>query len=213
MLITQLTDGVTTQSLLAFTLGVFVLAITPGPGILAATSCALSSGFRSALSVISGIVFGDILYLLIAIFGVTLVTQFIDNGLIIVKIFGSLYLVWLGWKLWTENRINLDNNDETSKKNALKNFTAGFGITISNPKTIIFYGAFVPVFVEPTNLNINNILLLATIIAIVVSVVIGFYAYLASRAKQLFKSEIAMRNINRIAGTVMFGAAVLVVLV
>ncbi len=210
---TQLIDGVTIQSLLAFTLGIFVLASTPGPGVLAATSCAFSSGFRSALFVITGIVLGDIIYLLIAIFGLTLVTQFIDNGFIIVRVLGGLYLVWLGWKLWTENRINLDNNDEMSEKNALKNFMAGLAITLSNPKVIIFYGAFLPVFVEPTNLNINNILLLATIITIILSVVIGFYAYLASRARLLFKSKIAMRNINRIAGTVMFGAALLVILV
>lgn len=209
---TQLTDGVTIESLSALTLGIFVLASTPGPGVLAATSCALSSGFRSALSVIAGIVFGDIIFLLIAIFGLTLVSQFIDNGVIVVRVLGSLYLVWLGWKLWTEKPINLESNDQTAKKNHLKHFSAGLAITLSNPKVIIFYGAFLPIFVDPTILNINNILLIATIITIVLSIVIGFYAYLASRARLLFKSEIAMRNINRIAGTVMFGAALLVIL-
>ncbi|MEB3339859.1 LysE family translocator [Okeania sp.] len=204
-------NGITIQAIFGITIGILVLASTPGPGILAATSCALASGFRSSLLVIAGIVIGDIIFLLIAIFGLTLMTEFIDDALIIIRVLGSLYLVWLGCKLWTSGTMNLENDDEASKKTYLKNFTAGLAITLSNPKVIIFYGAFLPLFVNLNDLQINSIVLIGTLITVIVSLVTGFYAYLASRARFLFKSEKAMTYINRIAGVVMFIVAILVI--
>ncbi|MGD1699147.1 LysE family translocator [Dapis sp. BLCC M229] len=206
-------NGITIQAMFGLAIGILVLASTPGPGILAATSCALVSGFRSSLLVIAGIVIGDIIFLFIAIFGLTLVTEFIDNGFIIIRVLGGLYLVWLGWKLWTSAPINLENDDEASNKTYLKNFTAGLAITLSNPKVIIFYGAFLPVFINLNDLQVNSIVLIATLLTVIVSLVTGFYAYLASRARLFFKSEKAMTNINRIAGTVMFSVALLVILI
>ncbi|NET45286.1 LysE family translocator [Okeania sp. SIO2B3] len=206
-------NGISIQGIFGLVIGILVLASTPGPGILAATSCALASGFRSSLLVIGGIVLGDIIFLFIAIFGLTLVTEFIDNAFIIIRVLGGIYLAWLGWKLWTSAPINLENDDEASKKTYLKNFTAGLAITLSNPKVIIFYGAFLPVFVNFNDLQVNSIVLIATLMIVIVSLVTGFYTYLASRARLLFKSEKAMTNINRIAGTVMFGVALLVILI
>ncbi|MDY7005195.1 MAG: LysE family translocator [Cyanobacteriota bacterium] len=207
----ELFNGITIQSMFGLATGILVLASTPGPGILAATSCALASGFRSSLLVIAGIVLGDIMFLLIAIFGLTLVTQFMDNAFIIIRVLGGFYLAWLGWKLWTSAPINLENDDETLNKTYLKHFTVGLAITLSNPKVIVFYGAFLPVFVNPNDLNVNSIVLIATLIAVILSLVIGLYAYLASRARLFFKSEKAMTNINRIAGIVMFSVALLVI--
>ncbi len=209
----QLTNSIDLQSALALALAIFILAGIPGPGILAVTSCALSSTFSASLYVISGVVFVHTIFFLVAIYGITLVTQFVDNGIIIVKTLGALYLVSLAVKLWLKATIKIENQDLESNNNNFGTFTTGFLITLCNPITIVFYVSLFPLFIEPSQLKINDLILIGIIITSVLSSVNIFYAYLASFAKSIFKSEIAMQNINRIAGMLMLMVAFLVVLV
>jgi len=62
----------TVESTLAFALAMLILAATPGPGVFASLAQALSSGFRSSINVIAGIVIGDLLFLILAINGARL---------------------------------------------------------------------------------------------------------------------------------------------
>jgi threonine/homoserine/homoserine lactone efflux protein len=210
----ELASGITLQALSALIVGVFVLASTPGPGVFATISCALASGFPAAIAVIVGTVLGDLIFLLFAIFGLTLMIQQFDNAFIIIKVLGSLYLSWLAYKFWTADPIIPDDsNSNIENHNIWKNFTAGLTIALSNPKVIIFYGAFLPAFVNPADLRLDGILIISAIITIVVGGVMLLYAYLASRARFFFQSEAAMRNLNRTAGGILLGVALLVVLI
>lgn len=210
----ELASGITLQALSALTIGVFVLASTPGPGVFATISCALASGFPAAVAVIVGTVLGDLIFLLLAIFGLTLMIQQFDNAFIIIKVLGSLYLAWLAYKFWTADPIIPDESNSNIENHAIwKNFTAGLTIALSNPKVIIFYGAFLPAFVNPADLRLDGILIISAIITIVVGGVMLLYAYLASRARFFFQSETAMRNLNRTAGGILLGVALLVVLI
>lgn len=73
----------------AFALAMLVLAATPGPGVFASVAQALSSGFRSSIDVIAGIVVGDLLFLTLAIFGLSAVAYALGELFFIVKIMGG----------------------------------------------------------------------------------------------------------------------------
>lgn len=100
----------TLYSMLAFAGAMFLLAITPGPGVFATISRALASGFNNAAFVVLGIVLGDIIFLLLAIFGLSAIASVLGDFFIIVKYLGGAYLLYLGYKILTskvdETKVN-----------------------------------------------------------------------------------------------------------
>ena len=77
-----------------------VLAASPGPGVFATIARALASGLRPSLVVICGIILGDVIFLLFAAFGLSMVARALGNMFFIVKICGGAYLIWLGVRIW-----------------------------------------------------------------------------------------------------------------
>ena len=86
----------------------------------------------------------------------------------------------------------------------------GFILTLGNPKAIVFYAAFLPTFVDLARIDAGDIAILIAVIAGVLTVTNMSYALLATRARLLFRSRRALRNLNRAAGTLMIGAGVAV---
>lgn len=195
----------TLYNMLAFAAAMFLLAITPGPGVFATISRALASGFNNASFVVLGIVVADIIFLLLAIFGLSAIATVLGDFFVIVKYLGGGYLLYLGYKILTSKEIetNVEAKEEISWK---KNFLAGLLITLSNPKVILFYLGFLPTFVNLHSLNMIDIIAICIIVTIVLGGVMLGYAYSASGAKKLFKSKKSKRKMNIIAGGVMISA-------
>ncbi|XPV67811.1 MAG: LysE family translocator [Halarcobacter sp.] len=195
----------TLYSMLAFAGAMFLLAITPGPGVFATISRALASGFNNAAFVVLGIVLGDIIFLLLAIFGLSAIASVLGDFFIIVKYLGGAYLLYLGYKILTSkvDETKVNGVYELSWK---KNFLAGLLITLANPKVILFYLGFLPTFVNLQTLTAIDIIIISTIVTIVLGGVMLGYAYSASGAKKLFKSKSAKRKMNVVAGTTMLSA-------
>jgi len=195
----------TLYSMLAFAGAMFLLAITPGPGVFATISRGLASGFNNATFVVLGIVLGDLIFLLLAIFGLSAIATLLGDFFILVKYLGGLYLIYLGYKILTakENETNVEGVQELSWK---KNFLTGLFITLSNPKVILFYLGFLPTFVNLQTLTSVDIIIISSIVAVVLGGVMLGYAYSAGGAKALFKSKSSKRKMNIAAGSVMITA-------
>jgi len=185
-----------------------VLAASPGPGVFATTARAMASGFRPALAVIWGIVLGDIIFLLFAAFGLSMVARVLGNLFFIVKICGGAYLIWLGIKIWLQKPELVHHQQDSATRSNWGNFVSGLIITLSNPKVILFYCGFLPTFLDLTTLTIIDLALVVAIITAVLGVVLGAYAYLASRARKMFTNKRSVRRLNRAAGSVMVAAGV-----
>ena len=198
-------------NIFAFSLAMFLLAITPGPGVFATISRALSSGFLNASFVVMGIVIGDIIFLLLAIFGLSAIASILGDFFILVKYLGGIYLLFLGYKILTskEQETNLKGIYELSWK---KNFLTGLIITLSNPKVILFYLGFLPTFINLQTLTAIDIFIISTVITIVLGGVMLAYAYSASSAKNLFKSKSSKRKMNIAAGSVMISAGAVLII-
>ncbi|MCP4628977.1 MAG: LysE family translocator [bacterium] len=185
-----------------------VLAASPGPGVFATTARAMASGFRPALAVIWGIVLGDIIFLLFAAFGLSMVARALGNLFFIVKICGGAYLVWLGIKILLQNPKTFQNSQNPTSQSKWGNFASGLIITLSNPKVILFYCGFLPTFLDLSALTIVDLTFVVAIITAVLSGVLITYAYLASRARRMFTTKRAVKRLNRAAGGVMVAAGV-----
>ena len=198
----------TLYSAFGFAVAMLVLAASPGPGVFATTARAMASGFRPALAVIWGIVLGDIIFLLFAAFGLSMVARVLGNLFFLVKICGGAYLVYLGVKIWLQKPELVQSHQNSASRSKWGNFVSGIIITLSNPKVILFYCGFLPTFLDLSALTIIDLALIVVIITAVLSGVLITYAYLASRARRMFTNERAVKRLNRAAGGVMVAAGV-----
>lgn len=200
----------TVASTIALVVAVFILGITPGPAVFATIARAMASGLRPAFAFNIGVVLGDIALMLLAVFGLAAVAQAMGDWFVVVKIVGGVYLVWLGWQLWTGEPAEPLPDQFVAARQFRRNLVGGFLLTLGNPKAIAFYAAFLPTFIDLRTVNAADIAVIAAVIAGVLTTTNMTYGLLAARARRLFKSRRAMRNLNRGAGTMMIGAGVAV---
>jgi len=194
----------TIYSLLALAGAMFILAITPGPGVFATVARSLSSGFSHAALVVAGIVCGDVIFLLFAIYGLSSIADMLGDFFTLVKYAGSLYLIYIGLRIWFSQpeAAQIKAIGEISRK---KNFTSGLIITLSNPKVILFYLGFLPTFLDLQHLSHTEILLTAGVVSLVLGAVLLGYGYAADRARTLFTSQSSLKTLNRGSGILMMG--------
>ena len=198
----------TLYSILGLSVAMLVLAASPGPGVFATVARALASGFRPALAVIGGIVLGDIIFLLFAFFGMSIIAQALGDLFFIVKICGGAYLIFLGIRIWIKEPVLASNKNDNHNRPGWGNFVSGLVVTLSNPKVILFYCGFLPTFLDLSALTLSDLSLVVGIITTVLACVLSTYALLASRARSMFTNIKAARRLNRAAGTVMVATGV-----
>ena len=198
-------------SMLALAGAMFLLAATPGPGVFATVARSMASGFGHAAVVVAGIVTGDLIFLLLAIFGLASVATLLGDLFLLVKIAGGLYLIWLGLRIWNSKpgAVEIHGVRELSWK---QNFLSGLVITLGNPKVILFYLGFLPTFLDLATLSAGEVAIVAAIVSVVLGSVMLFYAWSAARARELFRSSRAKRIMNRTAGGVMMAAGIVLII-
>ena len=195
---------------LALFTGAYAIAVlVPGPGVAAVVARALGGGFRGAVPMVLGILVGDLVYFVFAVFGLAAIATWFGPVFVVVRWAGAAYLLYIAWKFWTARpgAEQIRPRDES----AWKTFLAGFSLTMGNPKTIVFY-----LGILPTVIPLDRMTPLAfaglTVIVVVVLLLIGLgYAWLAARARELFSSPRALGRLNKTASVVMASAAGLVV--
>ncbi len=162
-------------SIFGLSAAMFLLAITPGPGVFATVSKALASGFKHAVPVVMGIVVGDLIFLIFAIYGLAAIAETFSALFLIIKYLGSGYLVWLGIKLWRSTPQGVDIT-VIKPQSGKYNFLGGLSITLGNPKVILFYLGFLPTFVPLDQLSTFDIAIVACVVSLVLGSVMLFYA-------------------------------------
>ena len=197
-------------SLLSLALAMLILAASPGPGVFATVARSLASGFRPALWVIAGIVIGDIIYLMFAVFGLSAFAKTFGELFVIVKICGGAYLIWLGLKIFFSEPSVEKPGKIRGKNSKPGNFLSGLMITLSNPKVILFYCGFLPTFADLQAMNTVDIIAVSVIVTAVLASVLTAYAYTASRARLLLSDRKSVRRMNRSAGGIMIATGAVI---
>lgn len=203
------TSGVimTFESALSFFLAVLIFGITPGPGVFAILARALISGAASCISLALGMIFSDLLYLIAACLGLAAIATHWSELFTLIRIAGAIYLFYLGYKMWT-TPIATDsmNGKQAPEIGNIASFLQGFLISASNPKVILFYIAFLPTFMDLSALDSSDIVLASALTLIGLMIGLMAIALFAAKARGLFRSERAMKSLNRSAASIMAGA-------
>lgn len=164
-------------------LAVIGLSLTPGPnGLLALTHGALY-GSKKTLFTISGGVSGFILVIALSMVGIGAVLQTSASALIILKWAGAAYLVYLGVQIWRSDPISLDRIQGAPERSRFGLFRQGFLAAVSNPKVLLFYGAFLPQFIAPESPLLPQFILMAATFGVVEFVVEVVLASIANRIR------------------------------
>ncbi|WP_293268585.1 LysE family translocator [Neptunomonas sp.] len=195
------------ESAITFFIAIFIFGITPGPGTFAILARAMVEGSRSCFLLAFGMTVSDIIYLVLACFGLAVIAEHWGGLFTAIRLAGAVYLCYLGWKLWT-TPIDLSEEESKSKsRHGFMSFVQGFLISASNPKVILFYIAFLPTFMDLSALSTADIVLASALQLGALMLGLMMIAHMASKARSYFKSEKSMRNLNRTAGSIMMGAA------
>ena len=205
------------ESLLAFVLAMFLLSLSPGPGFLVVVGRALAGGFAAGLAAVTGLVLGDIVFLLLAILGLSTLASVMGEFFLVVKILGAAYLVWLGVKTWRSRPALPRLEEPKAARKAMpppmshwRSALLGFLVTLGNPKVILFYGALLPTFIDVAALTTTDTAVMSAVVTAILFLVLGTYAFLAARAGRLVKSSRAVTWLNRVTGGLLVGASIAV---
>ena len=190
-----------TFSILFFTILVF--AMTPGPGTIALLSISTTRNFLSSMTFSVGLIIGDLSYLSLVVFSIDVLAQRIEPLIGIVRFFGAVYLMYLGYSHWISGAINL--GDFKSNSSNKKYFIAGFVISGTNPKVMIFYLSVLPLMIDLTKVKLSYALQI--ILTVVWGLLTGLVviSLLGKQLKCIINSpNNSAQLVNRISGTVMF---------
>jgi len=159
------------------------LSLTPGPNSLLALTHGALYGARRTLFTIVGGVFGFSALIALAMFGLTALLQTSASVLTVLKWVGGAYLVWLGIQLWRSPALHLEVSERAARLNNLGMFRQGLLSALANPKVLLFYGAFLPQFIDPQRGLLLQFVIMATTFASVECVVEYVLARLAFRIR------------------------------
>ena len=141
-------DGVNFPLFLAAAL---VIAAVPGPGILYVATRTLSGGRMAGIASTSGTALGGIVHVIAGAAGVSAIILASAELFTVLKFFGALYLVWLGYRTFREaGNLPAMQNDQVGPRRA---FCEGILVEALNPKTAAFFLAFIPQFIDPAAVN------------------------------------------------------------
>ncbi|MGH6894734.1 MAG: LysE family translocator [Dongiaceae bacterium] len=197
------------ESAIAFAIGMFLLALSPGPGLATILSRALASGPAAGLAVTAGLVVADFVFLGVAMVGLTAIASALGPLFQIIQYAGAAYLFWLGYRASRGSAAPMIVAPRRGS-GLLRDVGLGLLVTLGNPKAILFYGALLPTFLDMSRIHAGDFLILAAIVVVISYLVYGGYIVLAERGRRLLSSTSASRVFNRLTGTVLIGAGVAV---
>ena len=138
----------TIETLLAFSLVCIMLSFTPGPSILYIMARSISQGPRAGVAAAGGMALGGFFYVIVTALGLAAVLRAMPVAIVVVKVVGAFYLVYLGLQHFKESHIAAP--EEKSKAMAHgKIFRQSIIVELTNPKTALFFLAFLTQFVNP----------------------------------------------------------------
>lgn len=175
------------------------LSLTPGPNSLLALTHGALYGARRTLFTIVGGVFGFSALIALAMFGLSALLQTSASVLGILKWVGGAYLVWLGVQLWRSPALHLEVTPQTPRLSNASLLRQGLLSAMANPKVLLFYGAFLPQFLDPQRGLLLQFVVMAATFASVEFVVEYLLARLAFRIRPWLAK--GGKGFNRCCGT------------
>jgi threonine/homoserine/homoserine lactone efflux protein len=188
-------------TLLSLTIATFVYAISPGPGLFAVLAISTRYGAIPAVWLSIGHTVGDIIYVAVAMLALNALAELISHSMLYVKIIGASYLVYIGYQQWRSKGVSFEQSRE--KGSILKLLIAGFIVGVTNPKTIIFYLSFLPIFIDLDNLTVATEIKVIGVVGITVFFVLSLANILGIRLRRHIENPKVIKRVNEVTGVTM----------
>lgn len=197
----------TIETWLAFLATSAVLLVIPGPTILLVVSYALGQGWRTAAPMAIGVALGDATAMTLSILGIGALLSASATVFTLLKWIGAAYLVWLGVKLWRAGG-SLAAEPRRDAAEPGRMLAHAWLVTALNPKSLTFFVAFLPQFVDPAAPFWPQMIVFEATFVGLAFVNAFAYALLAARAGRVVRSPAVVRAVNRTGGALLVGAGV-----
>jgi threonine/homoserine/homoserine lactone efflux protein len=194
------------QIYLAFAAACIALALLPGPVVTLIVANGLRHGTRAALINVAGAQTGLAIVIGIVAVGLTSLMATMGYWFDWVRFAGAAYLIWLGIKL-VRAPVQGVSADEPPPPPRGGFFLQGFVVLLSNPKVLVFFGAFIPQFMDMKQDHLPQVALLGATFMVIAAMTDAIYALLAGRARLFFSAE-RTRLVSRISGGFMIGGGI-----
>lgn len=199
------------ENWLAFVATAAVVLAIPGPTILLVISYSLTHGRKVAGATVAGVALGDFTAMTASMLGLgALLTTYADLFTVL-KWIGAAYLIYLGIKLWRApvNAASVEEAQADATVKPARIFLHTYMVTALNPKSILFFVAFLPQFLDVTQPFLAQMVIFEVTFLVLATLNAGLYGLLASSARNTIRSPRVQRAVNRTGGTLMIGAGFL----
>ena len=190
---------------LAYLLACILITIIPGPTVTLIIANSLTHGTRAGLLNVAGTQLGLAVMLGVLLVGLSSIIATMGWWFDWVRIAGAVYLVWLGWKLLRANAGFGAIGRAPAPRGGF--FLQGLLVLISNPKALLWFGAFIPQFVDPSGNYVGQIVLLGATAMATAALTDGAYALLGGRTGR-FMSVKRIRLASQLSGLFLIGGGV-----
>jgi homoserine/homoserine lactone efflux protein len=189
---------------LAFLLITMVLIVTPGPIVTLVIATGATQGIRPALLTVLGTVFGNGLLVASIAFGLSWLLKSSAPLFETIRWLGVAYLVWLGVQAWR----SAGRQGELTPPPTRVHLWRGFLVALSNPKTIAFFTAFLPQFVDPALPVEVQLAVMCTVSVAMAAILDSAWAIAAGLGRGWFVQRARARLLGRASGTVLIAGGI-----
>jgi threonine/homoserine/homoserine lactone efflux protein len=197
--------------LLPYVAACFLFSIIPGPSVTVVVANSLARGTKAGVVTLIGTEIAMLSMVVIIALGMQAVMAVVSEGFTIIKLVGAAYLVWVGFKMFTSSG-KIEVGEAGERLPLVRYLWQGALINWSNPKTLLFLGAFLPQFVDLNRPAFGQIMVLGLIVMAVATLTDLFYAVIAGRARHLLNAA-RVRMMNKISGIILMVGGVWLALV
>jgi len=197
----------------AFVIASFVLAVTPGPGVLYIVTHSIVKGRRSGVASVAGVALGNLGNALAASVGIAALFEVSSLAFSAIKYAAAIYLVYLGVNMFLRSSVTEDAGTESAGASLGSVFREGFVVALFNPKTTIFFAAFLPQFLSPDVPPMFQSMALGSLFVIIAAVTDSAYAMVAGTIAPALRGSEVRRIGRRLGGGVFIGLGVFAALV
>lgn len=193
---------------ITFVIATSLILIIPGPTIIMVLSQAINHGRKSVIPLVLGVLAGDFTAMTMSLLGLG---ALLSTSAILFSIFkwiGALYLIYLGIKLWKSKPLDHSNQYKKVKTTNFTLFKSSFIVTVFNPKSIAFFVAFFPQFINPIQPVQIQLFFLGGTFLILALINATLYALFASQLGEYTKKPLVQKWFSRFSSSALIGAGI-----
>ena len=193
---------------LAFVAASAVLLIIPGPTILTVISYAMARGRSAGPALVTGVALGDSTALVVSLLGLGALLAASAFCFTVIKLIGGMYLLYLGIRMLRAGFSATEVAGRAAPDSRQRLFLNTYLVTAFNPKSIMFFVAFLPQFVNHSADVTQQFVLLAVTFVVMAAANAGLYSVFAGSAHRLLSSPRAQKSLNLAGGSLLSAAGV-----